>query len=351
MIHQFFEIIKITEFICISILFLVYPYFIFYFSILLIEDLNFENFDWYIYIPFISHFISLIMIVISIMQLLKITIKKYYKIKYNKITIEQRKLIDPYDEEDWDELEEGDIIYMIDKFMNINFEIYNGTQDINLTYQKLTRQSILKSLIKMRNRQINRNKLETEKIFRLIDEKKKELDKNIKTILDKGEVENSNRIVTLDDIENLKISEFFLYNILPRKGQPIIVKYKAKTQLTKESKREDLFLDDWWDEVEKFQGQVGLSLEKLTPSENEETLNSNYYFPQLKFLIEEGEIVIESPTIREQLSKDIKRIVNLDTKNLIDKIKDINSELKTGNSLMKRKLKQIEDRFPYIKKT
>jgi len=259
--------------------------------------------------------------------------------------------LDPYDEEDWDELEEGDIVYMMDKYMNINFEIYDGTQDINLTYNKLTRQSILKSLIKMRNRQITRNKLETEKIFRLIDEKKKELDKNIKTILDNGKVENSNKSISLEDIENLKVSEFILYNVLPRKGKPIVVKYKATSHMTKESKREDLFLDDWWDEVEKYKGQVGLSLEQLTSSEGEETLNPNYYFSQLKFLIEEGEIVIESPNVREKISKDIEQVVKIDTKNLMDKIKDINSELGTGDNLMKRKLKQIEDRFPDIKKT
>jgi len=259
--------------------------------------------------------------------------------------------LDPYDEEDWDELEEGDIVYMMDKYMNINFEVYDGTQDINITYHKLTRNSILQSLIKMRNRQITRNKLETEKIFRIIAEKRRELDKNIQKILKKGKVENSNKIITLEDIENLKVSEFFLYNILSKKGQPIIVKYKAKTHMTKESKKEDLFLDEWWDEVEKYKGQVGLSIEQITDSEGEEPLQQNYYFPQLKFLIDEGEIVIESPNVINEISKDIKRVINVDTKDLMNKVKNINGDLKSGNNLMKRKLKQIEDRFPDIKKT
>jgi len=117
MIEHILEIIRIVEAICFGILFLVYPYFIFY--IFVVSGGDIDDFDWYMWIPLISHFISLLMGVMLLIELFRLSIKRYYKIRYrvNKITRKERKLIDPFDEEDWEEGEWQDKLYN-NKFYN-----------------------------------------------------------------------------------------------------------------------------------------------------------------------------------------------------------------------------------------
>ena len=100
MIEHIFEIIHIIKVIIFGILFIVYPYFIFYFFIISGGD---DDFDWYMYIPGITHTVSVMMIIIMMFTGLSKLIKIYYKLRYrvSKETLKQRKIIDPYDEEEW----------------------------------------------------------------------------------------------------------------------------------------------------------------------------------------------------------------------------------------------------------
>ena len=132
-----------------------------------------------------------------------------------------------------------------------------------MEFSKLTRVSILKSLIKMRNRQVTRGKLKSENIFRKINERKKEVDNQINKILKKGNVINSNRNITLDDIKNKKISgEFTIYHVIKNKLSPVVDKYESSLNIN-ENKRDEIFLD-FWEEIEKYKGEVAIKFKQKT---------------------------------------------------------------------------------------
>jgi len=100
-----------------SFIFIIYPYYImWWFRTLVKEDAdNYENF---MYIPMVIHLISLILMFMILCKGLSKSIEYYYKIRYieKKMDIKYRKIIDPYDEEEWNEK-------WVDKIGNNN--IYN----------------------------------------------------------------------------------------------------------------------------------------------------------------------------------------------------------------------------------
>ena len=109
--------IHLIIFIFYTFIFIIYPYYImWWFRTLVKEDAdNYENF---MYIPMVIHLISLILMFMILCKGLSKSIEYYYKIRYieKKMDIKYRKIIDPYDEEEWNEK-------WVDKIGNNN--IYN----------------------------------------------------------------------------------------------------------------------------------------------------------------------------------------------------------------------------------
>jgi len=83
-------------------IFLLFPYYIMWWGTILGAV---DDYVWYMYIPIISHFISILIIYILTCRGSSKLFEYYYRIKYKekKADIEYRKIIDPYDEEEWGE--------------------------------------------------------------------------------------------------------------------------------------------------------------------------------------------------------------------------------------------------------
>jgi len=260
--------------------------------------------------------------------------------------------IDPYGEEEWDEVEIGDMIYNVDKFMNINFEIYNGTQDIKTKFKKLTRISILKSLIKIRNKQVTRNKLKSENIFRKINKKKNDINNQIDIILKDGKVKNSNRNVTLSDIKNGLVNSFVMYYI-SKNNTPVVDKYISNIVI--HESRKDIFIDDFWDEVEKYKNDISIKIEQKTFNSRYTGIESagnikNLYFTQLEYLVNEKEIILESTNVEDEVKIQLNKIIKIESDDMINDLNKIKKDLNNIDYFINQKLDIIEKRFPDIKK-
>jgi len=258
--------------------------------------------------------------------------------------------IDPYGEDDWDEIENNETIFYITKNFRINFEKYDNTQDIKYKFKKLNRENILRSLIRMRNRQITRNKIGVEKLFREINDKVNYLNIEIDTIIKNGNVINSNKNITINDIKNKKYNDFTIYYISQNNKGIIIDQYNAQLNINENN---DIFLNNWWDEVEKYRGEIGISFQQKTFNNtkiNEESLNTNLYFTQLKYLVDNNIIILESKNSIDVIKNVLKNKMDNQIKNIKKQIIDVRDKLKHGEKILNVILYRIETRFPNIKK-
>jgi len=256
--------------------------------------------------------------------------------------------IDPYNEEDWDEIENGDIVFYITINNKINFEKYDGSQNLN-KFKKLNRESILNSIIKMRNRQITKNKIENETIFRKINHYINNHKIYVETLIKNAKIVETTTNITIDDIINKRINNFIIYYISSNKNGTIIDKYKATLNINENN----IFLDNWWDEVEKYKGEIGISFKQITFNNvkiKEEPLNTNLYMTQLKYLIEKNEIILESKNILIDIKKILNDKLNDNLKYFKNELIDIKSNMDKDIKKLKNILKMIEYRFPEIKK-
>jgi len=272
-------------------------------------------------------------------------IKKFNKYieelnKYNTIDMS----IDPYEEEEWDELENGDIIFNMNNFMKINFEVYNVNNNIS-KYKKLTRNYLVKEIIKIRNRLVNSSTINIENIFRTINKKEKEFENKLNLIFKHGNVENSNRNVILSDIKNNKISNFTIYYI--NKTPCAIDRYEVKSTLPFNE-------SDWWSDVEKYKNDIRLSLDQKThniecKAGGCESLGKMLYYSELEKMVNDNEIILESTNVKHQIQQQIHDTSNIEVKTMYNKLDTIYNDLTKYDKMVSDKIKMVEHRFPEIK--
>jgi len=281
-----------------------------------------------------------------------------YKL-YNDIKSVEYIDIDPYDEEDWDESEDGDIMYKLNKYMDIDFQEYDSANKL-FRYKKLNRKSILGDLIKLRNRKITQYKVESSKIFKQINIKKQQFNKKLNNILKKGQVVNSERNISLMNIKNSEVDEFIIYHFVKNSTELSVDKYECKVSQPSSNhikeNNSDLFLDDMWDEHLKYKNDISVILKQVTYNiENDiggsESLGYNLYYPQFEYLVNKNEIIIESKNIKGQITKEYNNITDREISVLVNSISRISTNINSVDTILQNKLKEIENKYPQIKKT
>jgi len=266
--------------------------------------------------------------------------------------------IDPYNEEDWYESEDGDIVYRINQYMDIDIQKYDSLKKL-YRYKKLNRSNLLNDLIKIRNRKITQYKVKSEKLFRLISKKKLDFNKRLNDIMINGEVENSDKNISLINIKEQEISGFTFYYFTRNEKDISVDKYECKILKPSSDflqENNDLFIDDMWDEHIKYINDISITLKQITFNVRDEvggpnTLVYNIYYPQLEHLVNNNEIILESTNVKNKLKIEFDKITKKDISSYINEINRILVNINSVDVIMGNKLKNLEKRFPQIKKS
>jgi hypothetical protein len=254
--------------------------------------------------------------------------------------------VDPYNEEDWEELEEGDMVYNVDKYMNIDIRKIKPGEKL-FKYKKLTKRALIRDLIISRNLMIGRNKVKNEGIFRKINDlRKKEFDDIIK----KGDVENSDKDVTLNDIKNGYIEEFIFYHI--EKEHLLVDKYKAKAfykkndEVMKKITKEDTEGDDFWAYLMRHADDIRIETKQIVSNIPMYTLG-DLFFRELEELVKKGECILESKNVEEEIKKHLSDKVDdkieVQMKNDLEQVK---KDIIGVDNILNHKIDLINKRFP-----
>lgn len=248
--------------------------------------------------------------------------------------------IDPYDEEDWGEIEMGDYIFYVDSYLNVNIDIYDGTQDMVTKYHQLYKDLVIKELIRHRNRMVTRHFVDAEKKYRYIGKLKNQID-NIDDIYKKGLVTESNKY-KIEDIESGNINNFIIYYISANKDSIFMVdKYECtiKDKIKNES-------SDWWEDVVKHRHDINIELNRITFN-LDTTLGTDIYMSELVDDVDSGDIVLETANTKSDIYDSIQyKVVEL-TKSIRENIDYIKDGLSVVDDKLERKIFYLNKRFNF----
>jgi len=250
--------------------------------------------------------------------------------------------IDPFEEEDWDEIEEGDMVFTVDKWMGIEILKYKDKMDMK-KYKRLSKDGLFKELVKSRNKYLVKNKIKIEGIFRRINTIKKEIDVDNK--LNNGGVKNSNKDFTIDDIEQGGVQNLDIYLIDPK--TLLIDKYEIDVNSPTENRIDfDDEGDDFFSKIKKYEKDVRIVPNRITHNIKADSLY-HMFFTEFKDLFNNGLVVLGTKNVEESMKKKYNKIIDRKIeREMGKKLEEIKKDSVSIDSKLEYKINHINSRFP-----
>lgn len=271
-------------------------------------------------------------------------IRKYMK-EMNPLPMKE---MDPFDEEDWFELEKGDTLYKVEN-LELIFDEYDG-ESIPRGYKVLDRNNVIRDLILDRNRMINRLKVETEGVFRKINK----IENIIPKVLIKNfNISGSDNDIKIEDIKEGRMEKFFFYYI--DNYSISIDKYEANVVFNKDIKIDDtrakeLPDDDWWVEIEKNINEGRVMVKKLTNNILEKGSDfffdlGNLYMKDFVSLVLKDDIVLENKNTIKKVEDRIEYLKSIKTKSKLKELEEIKTKRDKIDDKLQKKIDMVDDIF------